>query len=398
MRVLVLSQRLPYAPNRGDRVRVYHMLREVGAHVEVDVAALVHDAEEESHAVDLRGIAGEVITARVPRARNLARAAAALPGPVPLTHILLAAPALVPALTALVSRRRPDVTLAFCSSMARFALEPPLSSVPCVIDMIDADSAKWAALAEAARAPMRWIYRREARLLGGFEALVIQKAFMTLVVNQKERDALDALSPHGRIQIIENGVDVASFAPRSAPAPSATVVFCGVMNYGPNVQGAVWLATEVWPIVRAARADARLVIVGASPSSKVAALASQASGIVVTGAVADVRPYLWDAAVAAAPLHIARGVQNKVLEAVAAGLPCVVTGAVAEGLPGEIAPACRVGNTAHEFAGALTALLARSPEERRAIALHADFGHAQWSARLRPLMPLLEAAAGTAPR
>jgi hypothetical protein len=115
----------------------------------------------------------------------------------------------------------------------------------------------------------------------------------------------------------------------------------------------------------------------------------------VTGSVPDVRPYLWEAAVAAAPLHVARGIQNKVLEAIAAGLPCVVTPAVADGLPGEVVPACRVGASASEFAGALIELLALTADERRRLASCADMSPLSWSARLRPLLPLLTAAART---
>src|SRR5262245_27131928 len=109
MRVLVLSQRLPYAPNRGDRVRVYHMIREIASRAEVDVASLVHDVEEASHAGDLRDLVGDVVTASVPRRRNQVKAAAALAGSKPLTHLLLDSPQLVPALRSLVRRRRPDV-------------------------------------------------------------------------------------------------------------------------------------------------------------------------------------------------------------------------------------------------------------------------------------------------
>lgn len=225
----------------------------------------------------------------------------------------------------------------------------------------------------------------------------MQRAFMTLVVNEKERAALDALAPGGRIQVIENGVDLEAFRPTRQPADSASVVFCGVMNYGPNEQGAVWLAREVWPLVRAARPDARLMLVGSSPSPQVRALASDSHGVTVTGAVEDVRAYLWNAAVGAAPLHVARGVQNKVLEAVAAGLPCVITPTVAEGMAREILPACRVGEDARRFASALNVLLALTPGERRALALQADGASLHWSRRLRPLMPLLEAAARRGP-
>jgi sugar transferase (PEP-CTERM/EpsH1 system associated) len=393
LRVLILSQRLPYAPNRGDRLRVYHMLREVASRAQVDVASFVHDDDEASRSADLRGLAGEVITARLPRVRNAARGAAALFGSTALTHVLLDSPAMVPALSALVRRRRPDVILAFCSSMARLALQPPLSNIPFVLDMIDADSAKWAALATTSRFPLRRIYKREARSLAGFEAAAMRRAFMTLVVNERERAELEAVAPGSRILIMENGVDLASFAPGGAPPESASVVFCGVMNYEPNVRGAVWLARHVWPVVRASRPDARLTLIGSSPSPEVTALADAASGVVVTGTVPDVRPYLWGAAVATAPLDVARGVQNKVLEAVAAGLPCVVTRQVAEGLPREVMSACPIGETAGGFASALIDLLGRTPAERRALAAGADLGALQWSSRLQALMPLLEAAA-----
>jgi sugar transferase (PEP-CTERM/EpsH1 system associated) len=393
MRVLVLSQRLPYAPNRGDRLRVYHMIQEIASHAQVDVASLVHDREEASHANDLRGIADEVITTRVPRIRNLMRGAASLIGSTPLTHVLLDSSRMLPALSQLVQHRRPDVVLAFCSSMAKFAFLPPLAGIPCVLDMIDADSAKWSALGQTSRLPLRWIYQREARLLARFEALAIRKAFATLVVNENERAALRALAPEAPIHVIENGVDLTSFAPATTNKPSSSVVFCGVMNYEPNVRGAVWLARTVWPLVRAARPDARLILVGSSPSQEVAALASETSRVMVTGTVADVKPYLWGSAVAAAPLQIARGIQNKVLEAIAAGLPCVVTRRVADGLPREVGGACRVADSAEEFSTALLDLLERSPAERRRLAFSADLSRLRWSARLRTLVPLLKYAA-----
>jgi glycosyltransferase involved in cell wall biosynthesis len=168
------------------------------------------------------------------------------------------------------------------------------------------------------------------------------------------------------------------------------------MNYVPNEQGALWLAKEVWPTVRAARPDARLVLVGASPTAAVQALS--APDITVTGTVDDVKPYLWNAAVAAAPLWTARGIQNKVLEAVAAGLPCVVVPPVAEGLPPEVAPACPVASNAAEFADTLLALLAATPEARREQARRARIEALAWERRLEGLNELAReaAAAGVA--
>jgi sugar transferase (PEP-CTERM/EpsH1 system associated) len=397
VRILVLSQRLPYAPNRGDRVRVHHIIRELTSRARVDVAALVHDREEASHVSDLGGLVDQTIAARVPRLRNLCLTASGLVRSVPLTHVLLDSPSLVPSLAALVRTRRPDVTLAFCSSMARFALDGPLAGTPCVVDLIDADSAKWAAMAQTSAPPLRWIFAREARLLARFELRIMREAHATLVVNEKERSALHALDPGGRVQVIENGVDLASFARPPGHAESSSVVFCGVMNYRPNVQGALWLAREVWPLVRATNPMAKLFLVGASPTPEVRALHDRDASVTVTGTVEDVRPYLWSAAAAAAPLHLARGVQNKVLEAIAAGLPCVVTPAVAEGLPHEALPACSVAGNVQPFAAALGTLLNRSRSEQRAIASNANLAPLSWSTRLAPLWPILEAARDSTP-
>lgn len=379
----------------------------------VDLVSLVHDEEEASHADDLHALVDSVTIARVPRWRNYARAAALLPSSRPLTHLLLDSPDIRPALDRLVRERRPDVVFAFCSGMMRFAMLPPLASangrgagsgsadgVPCVLDMVDADSAKWRSLGQTTGGPKGYVYRREAHHLGRFEGEAMQHARATLVVNDRERDLLLASLPDARlaerVQVLENGVDLNRFLPPkdlSADAAAApTVVFCGVMNYTPNEEGARWIAREVWPTVHAARPDARLMIVGASPTPAVQALAGD--GITVTGAVPDVRPYLWEAAVAAAPLWVARGVQNKVLEAVAAGLCCVVTPPVAEGLPDVVRPACPVAADANAFARALLDLLDAPPAMRRGRVAPEALRSLTWEERLASLMPTLERAAG----
>jgi glycosyltransferase involved in cell wall biosynthesis len=170
-------------------------------------------------------------------------------------------------------------------------------------------------------------------------------------------------------------------------------VFCGMMNYAPNEQGTAWLASEVWPLVRVKRPAARLVIVGANPTRRLRDLADRDRSVVVTGSVPDVRPYLWAGAVAAAPLHVARGVQNKVLEAVAAGLPAVVTTAVAGGLPAEVLPACDVADTPVPFANALVTLLGLPPQARRARAGAASLELMTWESRLAPMIAAIEALA-----
>lgn len=397
MRVLFLTHRLPYAPNRGDRLRAYHTLRALGRVAEVDLVSLVHDREEASHARDLSGMTDRIVTLPVSRLRGIARGCIALPGSLPLTHALLDAPGAVGALASLVADRPPDVVLAYCSSMAKFAFAEPLAGLPLVVDLVDVDSAKWRALAASARWPMSAVYAREARLLSRFEARIARTAAATLVVNARERDALRAIDPTADARVLEIGVDVRHFASTGAPSARPAVVFSGVMDYAPNAQGVLWFARRVWPLVREKRPDATLTLAGSSPGREIRNLGRKDRSIVVTGTVPSVREYLWDAAVAVAPMLIARGVQTKVVEAVAAGLPCVVTPVVYEGVPREVAAACAVRSAAPAFAEAIVDLLARSPAERRAIAARADLASLDWDCRLAPLLPILEAAAA-APR
>lgn len=393
MNVLFLTHRLPYAPNRGDRIRAHFLLRSLRPQANVDVVSLVHDDDEASHAGDLGSLASSVRVARVPRTRNVMKSVIALPGGRPTTHTMLDSAALVPAITAAIARRRPDVLLAYCSGTARLALEPPLRGLPFVLDMVDVDSAKWAALSQVTRPPLSWVYSREARVLGRFEAHAAVRAAANLVVTPRERDTLLDIAPDARVEVVPNGVDLEALQPRSGPADCSIVVFCGVMNYAPNEHAAVLLARDVWPLVRQRLPRAGLKIVGAYPTQTVASLANADLGIEVTGPVPDVKPHLWSAAIAAAPLVTARGLQNKVLEAVAAGLPTVVTPNIFASLPDAVRPACVQASGAPDIAEAIVRLLHLSPSERRAMAERADVRELTWERVLAPVGALLRAAA-----
>jgi sugar transferase (PEP-CTERM/EpsH1 system associated) len=397
MRVLFLTHRLPYAPNRGDRLRAYHMLQHVGAGADVELLSLVHDDDEAAHVGDVRAFVPHVTTVRVPRWRTRLGAAAALPTRRPLTHALLDAPGLTPAIRHIVAQRRPDVVFAYCSGMARLAMQPPLSDMPLVLDFVDVDSQKWRDLAAESRWPRSWIYRREAATLGAFEARAATKAVTALVVNAREAAIARRLAPAANVQVLSNGVEVDRLRPLTPPGATPQVVFCGVMDYAPNDEGMQWFVREVWPLVRVQRADASLAIVGSGPTLALRRLCDADPSITVTGRVPEVREWLWASAVGIAPLRVARGVQNKALEAIAAGLPIVITDEVAAGLPPETAPASLVANTPQRFAAHVIDLLARTPEQRRAMAAAADFTRLAWSSTLEPLLPLLERAAQVGP-
>ena len=393
MRILYLTHRLPYAPDRGDRIRAYHTLRALAGHADVRLLSLVHDRDEAGRAARMRDQGIHVTTAMVPRLPNLARGLALLPTSRPLTHVLLHAPSARTALARALRGWEPDAVLVFCSGMAPLAMTPPLDRIPFVLDMVDVDSGKWEAYARTSRPPRKWIYAREARCLARFEAEAMRRAQATLVVTERERQDLSAIESNADVRVVGNGIDLEAFRPFSPAAPGARLVFAGVFSYRPNERAALWFAREVWPRILARRPDARLTLVGADPTSAIRQLAASNRAIEVTGTVPDVKPYLWDAAVAVAPLLEARGVQNKVLEALAARVPVVTTPVVAAGLPASVLPGCRVAADPPGYANEVIALLEQTPEERRAAADRADLTALGWSQRLASLLPLLDAAA-----
>lgn len=391
MKVLFLTHRLPYAPNRGDRIRSYHMLRALQGKADIHLFSLV-DADERQHVADLPAWLSSITTAEPPVLWNRTKGLLTLAGSRPLTHTLLDAPGIEGQLARLAKDTHPDVIFAYCSGMARFAVDGPLRHLPCVLDMVDVDSEKWRTLGETASAPWRWIYAREARTLRPFEKRAVGHATTTLVVNLREGQTLESIAPGAPVAVVQNGVDVDFFRPSSPRGSSATVVFCGVMDYEPNIEGVVWFARQVWPRVRMAHPDARFLIVGTNPTKAVDQLAA-VPGIEVVGAVPDVRPYLWRAALAVAPLLTARGLQNKVLEALAAGLPVVTTTAVGAGLPAEVLRGCALADDPAAFSDAVSAVLGASVVTRARMAGSVDFSGLTWSDRLQKVPNILAAAA-----
>lgn len=391
MRVLFLTHRLPYAPNRGDRIRAFYLLQEVSRFAKVSLFSLIHDDDEASH-VSSVPFAEDVTGVRVSTVRNFLRSPMGFATGRPLTHVLLDAGGANAALNSLLARKPPDVVLAYCSSMVRFALEPPLDRLPCVLDMVDVDSAKWQEMATLGRAPLRWIYRREAKTLRVFEAEAVRRVASTLVVNDRERSQMLQIAPEARIRVVGNGIDVDGFRPSGPPASDPVVIFCGVLNYHPNEEGVHWFVEAVWPIVLKMRPDARFVIVGSGATARIRRLAESLPSVQLVGRVAEVQSSLWSAAVSVAPLRLARGLQNKVLEALAAGLPVVATPAVLDGIPPTAQPGCVSGDTAETFAEAVISLLKLSPEARRTKALSAQLDRLSWRDQLQPLEGILTGA------
>ena len=393
MRVLVLTHRLPYAPNRGDRLRLYHLLKHLRPQADVELISLVHDRDEARRAADMAALADRVTTLAVPWLRTRLNGLLTLSGTRPLTHALLDAPGFADVLTEVVANRRPDVVLAYCSGMARWGLERPLKGIPLIIDFVDMDSQKWRELASSSRPPLSWLYRREASTLQAFESLAASQANACLVINEREAIIAKRLAPNARVFVVTNGVELEQLQPPGPPSESSRVVFCGVMDYAPNHDAMMWFVRDVWPLVLSRRPDATLAIVGSNPQSALKALCANVPSITLTGRVADVRPWLWESALSVAPLQVARGLQNKVMEAIAAGLPVTVTRAVAAGLPPQASPAIFIADVPKSFSDYVLELLNRPAADRRRLAQAADLRPLAWQRTLEPVWSILEECA-----
>lgn len=245
---------------------------------------------------------------------------------------------------------------------------------------------------------MRFVYQREWKLTAALESRIAREADACSFVSSTEAALFTRLLPWAEkhIHAVPNGVDFAYFDP-SLPWPApfdtkrANYVFTGTMDYPPNVDAVLWFASEVLPLIRLARPDAMLHIVGRAPSAAVARLAAPGS-IIVTGSVADVRPYLAHASAAVAPLRIARGIQNKVLEAMAMARPVVVSTAGLEGIDADPGREVLLADTAEDFADAcLRTLYPEAAAIGRAarVRVVAEYG---WEQRMAGFDPLLGAA------
>jgi len=391
-RILYLVHRLPYPPNKGDKLRSYHLLRHLAERHEVLLGSFVDDAEDEAYVDTLRQWCADLKVVRLyPQRARIASLRALLKGePLTLAYYRNAE------LAAWARAQRADAAIVFSSSMAPYA---DRFDGPVLVDFVDVDSAKWSAYAKARRWPLSWLYRREGRTLLEYERAVAARATQSFFVTAQEVALFADLAPEcaARVQTLGNGVDTEYFAPDPArpspyPAGELPIVFTGAMDYWPNVDAVVWFVAEMLPALRARWPKLRLSIVGRSPAAAVQALAGEA--VRVTGTVPDVRPWLQHAAVVVAPLRLARGVQNKVLEAMAMARPVVAATQcvrVIEALPGaQLAEAQQAG----DYVAVIDAWL-RAPEQAQAVGRSARdcvLRHYGWAARLHPINQCLAAA------
>ncbi|MET0321892.1 MAG: TIGR03087 family PEP-CTERM/XrtA system glycosyltransferase [Duganella sp.] len=336
--VLFLTHRIPYPPNKGDKIRAHHVLRYLQQHFQVHLGTFIDQPDDARHAAPLAaGCAGSCMIALSPRHARL-RSLAALADGEALSVRYYRNPTLQHWVARTLDRYPVTVALALSGPMAQY-LPPHTAHGPLrrVMDLVDVDSEKWRAYAADARWPHSRVYQREAHRLLAYERQVAQEFDHTVLVSAQEADLLRRLAPESahRIDYYNMGVDCAFFSPARQcdnPYPAgAHLVFTGALDYRPNREAVAWFAQQVMPALRSARADLVFHIVGARPDARVLAL-QRLPGVMVHPDVPDVRPYLHHAALAVAPLFLARGVQSKVLEAMAMQKTVVVTPQAAEGI------------------------------------------------------------------
>ena len=395
MRVLFLAHRVPYPPNRGDRIRSFHWLEYLSRRAEVHLAFLAEQEPPEESIDALEAMCARVAAVRLGKAARWLRGARSLAAGRTATEGLFHSPALKRIVCRWAAQTRFDLVVAFCSSMVQYLDAEALAGVPAVVDLVDVDSQKWLDYAAQSRGPARWLLRLEGRRLRRLECGVSGRAQAIILVSGHEAKLYRSFSPAECVYAIGNGVDLEYFRPKE-PAEGerpAQCVFVGAMDYRANVDGVTWLAREVWPEVYARRPAARLVLVGSNPGAGVKRLA-ELPGVELVGEVPDVRPHLSQAAVVVVPLRVARGIQNKVLEALAMGKAVIASPQALEGL--EVEPGvhvCRAASPAEWIEGLLALL--DDPDLCRRLGLAGRQRVEQsytWTARLAPLADLLRLA------
>jgi len=385
--VLFLVHRIPYPPDKGDKIRSFNELRALNEVADVTVACFVDDPADMAHVPTLEKMCKELIVVPLRKGPAKLRGLLALAGRGSLSLAYYRSAAM---------RRRLldlgpfDAVLAFSSTMGPYAdLFPGTRRV---LDLCDLDSEKWGQYADRASFPMSLIYRSESRRLGAYEAQAARGSDAATLVSAAEGDLLRARCPEANVCVVPNGVDLEYFDPEAVPArgDGQTLVFCGAMDYHSNIDAVEYFVDAILPLVRLRVPGAGLRIVGSNPAPAVQRLA-EAEGVEVTGRVPDVRPEICSAAVSVAPMRLGRGVPNKVLEALALTLPVVATPNAADGLDLGAFEGADIAEQPAAFAAAVVRRLraaksgqGRFPQHRRVLVERYS-----WSHHMKELLALL---------
>jgi polysaccharide biosynthesis protein PslH len=359
-RVLFLAHRLPYPPNKGDKIHSFHVLRHLAEKHDVLLGTFIDEPSDEQYVPRVREMCKEFHVSRIHRQSATARSLVGLVTGEPLSQRFYRDASMANWVRGIRRAQRADLVMVYSSTMAQYANG---FDVPAFIDFGDIDSVKWAEYASTLVWPLSWLYRREARELHQVERQAAAASAWSFFATELEAQQFRFSSPDlaARVAVLGNGVDTEYFCCRAdRPSPfqldELALVFTGAMNYWPNVDAVSWFRSQVFPTLLSRWPRLRLYIVGRGPNASVRALAGDS--VRVTGTVEDVRPYLQHAAVVVAPLRVGRGVPNKVLEGMAMGRPVVTTRVSAQSIQARPDVELLCADTAEQTIAAINSLLA----------------------------------------
>jgi polysaccharide biosynthesis protein PslH len=386
--ILYLVHRVPYPPDKGDRIRAFHLLRFLARHSSLHLACLADEPVDDNVVAALEHYCQRVAIVALGRERWFRGLSSLIRGRT-ITEGAFHSPSLAATVRQWARETDFQVCLASASSMVPYLKMRELETVPAVVDLVDVDSQKWLDYAAASRGPRRWLYRLEGRRLRRLESALPAWALAVTLIGRAEADLYRRFCAKGPVHVVTNGVDLDYFRPCPDSSPGICT-FVGALDYRPNVDGAKWFCREVWPQIIQSRPDARLRLVGRRPTRAVRRLA-QLPGVEVIGQVPDVRPQLAAAAVVVVPLQIARGVQNKVLEALAMGKATVGSPQALAGLTAKPGVHLLAAASREQWVESILRLLGDEELRRRVGAAgrrHVEEHH-RWSRCLEPLGRLL---------
>ncbi|MGH8695817.1 MAG: TIGR03087 family PEP-CTERM/XrtA system glycosyltransferase [Burkholderiales bacterium] len=389
MKILYVCHRFPFPPRRGGKIRPFNMIRHLAEDHEVTVASIArsdHEAEEG------RGIAPhcarfEMVVVREPV--QVGRMLVRLPTPVPSSFGYFYSRRLARRIRDLLANEHFDLIFVHCSSVAQYVAH--FDGAPKILDFGDMDSQKWLEYARYQPFPLSAGYRLEGRKLEREEKRLARRFDLCTATTRAEWETLEGYETGVATDWFPNGVDASYFAPSAEPYDPDTICFVGRMDYYPNQECMFDFCARTLPALRVRRPNLKLLVVGADPSPAVRKLA-ELPGVTITGSVPDVRPYLQRSALMVAPLNIARGTQNKILEAMASGVPVVTSPVAAGGVDALEWEHFLVASAPGEYAQAVLHVL-EDPAERRRLAAAGRarmLSHHAWGSSMRRLDVIIE--------
>ncbi len=392
MKILYVCHRFPYPPQRGGKIRPFNMIRHfTNQGHEVTVASLARDAAEAEAAAGIAPHCKEYWVEVIGNGAAMARMVARLPSTAPSSFGYFYSPALARRISERVAQQRFDLVFAHCSSAAPYV--SGIRDVPKMLDFGDMDSQKWREYSTHRSFPLSLGYWLEAVKLERAEAQLAMQFDLSTCTTRAEWETLRSFGVSRPNDWFPNGVDAQVFAPTDGSYESDTIAFVGRMDYFPNQQAVFDFCSEVLPVIRAQRPTVQFIIIGADPPPSVRKLA-ELPGVQVTGSVPDVKPLVRRAAFTVAPLRIARGTQNKILESMALGVPVISSTAAAGGVDALAPEHFWVAKDSQELAAKCLQLLG-DPAERQRLAIAGRervLSHHSWAASMRRLDGIVAAA------